>query len=143
MAQWSHLLLWATLLECIRLALGNWDYIVVGGGASGCTAASLFAATGKMVVVLEAGEETAWDFGGRAQSASFGMLDSSTVFDVPGENEKLRKTSKNWWQNLPWGLNGKQKKKLNLLSIYPISKSWRSYQNLSMYVRKQICLVML
>lgn len=86
---------------------GEWDYIVVGGGASGCTAASQFAASGKKVIVLEAGGKTAWAFGGKDQSASFGYLESSTVFDVPGENEKLRWKGGYWWQNVPWGLNGR------------------------------------
>lgn len=79
---------------------------MVGAGASGCIIAPQLAANGQSVLVLEAGGKTAWAFGGRDQSATFGTLDSATVFDVPGENERLRKKSQYWWSNVPWGLNG-------------------------------------
>lgn len=128
MARVCHLLICVLLVEYTCLVLGEWDYIVVGAGASGCTAASQFAATGKKVLVLEAGGRTAWAFGGRDRSASFGTLDSSTVFDVPGENEKLRKKEGYWWQNIPWGLNGKLRNWLLLHCIQPLHANLRDLQ---------------
>lgn len=89
------------------LVHGNWDYIVVGAGAAGCTVAPELAASGKSVLVLEAGLETAWAFGGRDNQATFGTLNSETVFDVPGENERIRRNRNYWWSNVPWGLNGR------------------------------------
>lgn len=95
------------LVACgIHTVLGEWDYIVVGAGASGCAIAPTLAEDGRRVLVLEAGGYTAWDFGGEDQSAGFGELKSSTVFDVPGEAARLRGKEGNWWHNLPWGFAG-------------------------------------
>lgn len=107
MKQTAYLQSCVLLVAVIRLAAGEWDFIVVGAGASGCTIAPELAATGKKVLLLEAGGNTGWAFGGKDQQAVFGKLKSSTVFDVPGENERLRQNPENWWSNLPWGFNGK------------------------------------
>lgn len=94
------------LLYNVHFAYGGFDYIVVGAGASGCTIAPELAATGKSVLVLEAGGKTSIAFGGNVKNAAFGTLKNATVFDVPGENEHIRQTRSYWWSNVPWGLNG-------------------------------------
>lgn len=106
MASPLYLIILVLLVGGTHLALGEWDYIVVGAGSSGCTIAPELAATGKKVLLLEAGGNTGWEFGGKDQYAAFGKLKSSTVFDVPGETARLRRNSGNWWHNLPWGFNG-------------------------------------
>ncbi|GMH42208.1 hypothetical protein BSKO_10127 [Bryopsis sp. KO-2023] len=106
-----------SLAVLTRTAAAEWDYIVVGAGASGCAVSSSLASNGsKSVLVLEAGEPTTWDFGGREQKDyfhDFGGDSNVTVFDIPGEatllltEEGFAARPQFWWDTVPWAAQGK------------------------------------
>lgn len=108
---WTGLtVLLLALAHCFQSSSANYDFIVVGAGASGCIVAAKLAETGKSTLLLEAGDVTSWAFGGRDQKPFFtqhGGNSDITVFDIPGENERLRKNDAYWWQNIPWALQGR------------------------------------
>ncbi|GMH43991.1 hypothetical protein BSKO_11925 [Bryopsis sp. KO-2023] len=106
----SHVLLFSFL--CNAVSSAEWDYIVVGGGASGCVVGPELARDGKKVLLLEAGGPTSWAFGGRTQKPFFKRFEERgdanfTVFDMPGENERIRHFKKYWWQTTPWTRQGR------------------------------------
>ncbi|GMH42500.1 hypothetical protein BSKO_10419 [Bryopsis sp. KO-2023] len=98
------------LLCSFQGSSADYDFIVVGAGPAGCIVASKLAETGKRTLLLEAGPATSWAFGGRDQKPFFqqhGGNSDVTVFDIPGENERLRKNDAYWWQHIPWALQGR------------------------------------
>ncbi|GMH43990.1 hypothetical protein BSKO_11924 [Bryopsis sp. KO-2023] len=104
------LLVAAVTLSLAFSASAEWDYIVVGAGASGCIVAPELAKSGKRVLLLEGGPPTAWDFGGREQEDFYNSVSGNkdlTVFDMPGENERIRQTDRFWWSSVPWARVGK------------------------------------
>jgi hypothetical protein len=58
-----------------------WDYIVIGGGTSGSMVAGRLAQAGFTVLLLEAGDRTQSELGGR----DYIMPDQLTIFDVPSQ----------------------------------------------------------
>lgn len=97
-------------VRCRRVLSGyEWDYIVVGAGASGCAVSSGLAEDGSRVLVLEAGGPTTWAFGGRDQRdyfTQFGGNTEVTVLDVPGEVLNLPMNTSYFWDTVPWGAQG-------------------------------------
>ncbi|GMH42633.1 hypothetical protein BSKO_10552 [Bryopsis sp. KO-2023] len=97
-------------LAIVSTCSAEWDYIVVGAGASGCASAGGLAEDGSSVLVVEAGAPTTWDFGGRIQQeyfTKFGGDTDVTVFDVPGEALGIQSMDGYWWDTIPWGAQGK------------------------------------
>ncbi|GMH42209.1 hypothetical protein BSKO_10128 [Bryopsis sp. KO-2023] len=95
--------------------VAEWDYIVVGGGTSGCALSSqLSSDASKRVLVVEAGGPMTWDFGGREQKdffRDFGGNPNVTVFDVPGLASKgtteIGERPEFWWGTVGWALQGR------------------------------------
>lgn len=98
------------LLCLARGCSADFKYIVVGAGPAGCAVSAGLADDGSSVLVLEAGQATMWEFGGRNQKdyfTQFGGDTSVTVFDVPFEHSKLGEYGSYWWDTAPWTRQGK------------------------------------
>ncbi|KAH7347033.1 hypothetical protein BKA66DRAFT_447657 [Pyrenochaeta sp. MPI-SDFR-AT-0127] len=65
----------------VTVSNSTYDYIVVGGGASGLVVSQRLAETGKSVLVLERGGPSFYSSGGRILAP---WNDTLTVFEVPG-----------------------------------------------------------